>query len=533
MKKGIALILTVLLLLALAACGGNSGSQNQNASPPSQPNTTPSGGGQTSGSNTQTPQPAGNKRDDLVFCWTNKIESLDPLQALYSMQIQLAGAVMERLAGYDDTANVRTFGVAENYTESDGGLTWTFKLRPNIQFHNGTALTSNDVKFSIEQAMGSSYQGQFVDFIQSVEAPDDKTVVLRLKFNCPFGFQMLNKIFILPAGYYAEKGSEGFSDHPIGTGPYKFVSHDLASGNIVVERNENYWGETPSFSRITFRTITDMSTALIALEKGEVDITGISGNEYTSAAANSSLAIGQTKNNILSHLIFNSEVSPSNNKLFRQACAYALDYEALYLLATGGYYGDASSLFFLDMWGEIPTGVTEYNYNPDKAKELLKQSGMALPINLGTVQTTAQNKPPIEAIQQYFATVGINFQIEQVEPGAYIGSLLSGNFRVNSMLGNDAGITAATALDSMLNSSNIPGFNLSRWQSADTDAMLAKMVYAKTDEEYKAAAKDVLAFIQDEAMYVTFAHRSSLYAYNKDLNVYFNSDLEINKFSWK
>src|SRR5690348_11934776 len=162
--------------------------------------------------------------------------------------------------------------LAESWTESPDKLTYEFKLRQGLKFHNGDPFTSEDVVFSFKRAKGTQLQEK----VKEVVAVDPYTVRFVLHEPWP-DFMTFYGTFGSAAGwivpkYYMEKvGPDGFKNHPVGLGPYKFVS--MKPGlELVMEANENYWRKVPAVKRIVFQSVPEATTRLAMLKRGEVDL---------------------------------------------------------------------------------------------------------------------------------------------------------------------------------------------------------------------------------------------------------------------
>ena len=243
MKKiGSVLLACVLMVTALTGCGGENSSSMPEVD-----------------------------KSSLTVGYISKNTTYDPAQITAHMQLYVLLCCMDRLVGVNPETGDAEYYLAKSHTESEDGLEWTFELRDDVYFSNGEKLTAKDVKYSLETIMASPYMSDNVSFIRSVEVIDDLHVKLNLKEYTNGAWSMLDYVLIFPADYYEEVGGDGFSNAPIGSGPYVVTKMDIATGNIELTRNENYWGDAPAIEHINFRYISSSDTALISLEKGEID----------------------------------------------------------------------------------------------------------------------------------------------------------------------------------------------------------------------------------------------------------------------
>ena len=165
--------------------------------------------------------------------------------------------------------------LAESWSESPDGLTYEFKLRPGLKFHNGDPCTAEDVVFSFTRYKGVG-AAEFKAKVKNVEAVDARTVRFHLPQPWPdfmtfYGTTATAAGIVVPKKYLEQVGEDGFKKHPIGMGPYKFVSHTPGI-ELVLDANEAYWRHPPYIKRITMKGVTEGTTRLAMLKRGEADI---------------------------------------------------------------------------------------------------------------------------------------------------------------------------------------------------------------------------------------------------------------------
>jgi peptide/nickel transport system substrate-binding protein len=168
-----------------------------------------------------------------------------------------------------------TPSLAESYTESADKMVYEFTLRRGIKFHNGEPVTAEDVKFTFERYKGAAAK-LLKEKVKAVEVVDAQHIRFRLHTPWPdflmfYATPASGAAWIVPKNYLEQVGDDGFTEHPIGAGPYKFVSHK-AGLELVLEAFEEYWRKVPHIKRIVMRVVPDESTRLAQLKNGEVDI---------------------------------------------------------------------------------------------------------------------------------------------------------------------------------------------------------------------------------------------------------------------
>src|SRR6266849_1152413 len=165
--------------------------------------------------------------------------------------------------------------LAESWSTSPDGLVYEFVLRKGVTFHNGEAVTADDVKFSFERYRGISAKA-LKEKVAAVETPDPRRVRFRLKQPWPdfmafYGTPATGAAWIVPRKYVEKVGEDGFKKAPVGAGPYKFVSF-TPGVELVLEAVEGYWRKTPSVKRLVFKAVPDPTTRLAMLKRGEADV---------------------------------------------------------------------------------------------------------------------------------------------------------------------------------------------------------------------------------------------------------------------
>lgn len=278
-------------------------------------------------------------------------------------------------------------GLAESWEISPDGRTYTFQLAQDVTWHDGTPFTSADVKFSLEEITGKLHPlGQEVfQKVDAVEAPDDHTVIFRLiePYQPLLDFLGIYVAPIMPMHLYQGtdilENPHNFQD-VVGTGPFKLVEW-VQGSHLTLERNPDYFQEgLPYLDRVVFQVLPDESTAIIALEQGEVDLVRLSTYEQVSSLENNpELRVtfeGQEAFASLIYLLFNTRNEPLNNPQVRQAIAHAIDVD---FIIQSVYFGSAEP-------GTSPVGselgqwhnsnLTHPEYDVDLANNLLDEAGL-------------------------------------------------------------------------------------------------------------------------------------------------------------
>lgn len=485
MKKLLALILSLSLLFSLAACGNGNSSDKSNDS--------------------------GQPRNDLVVILSSEFTTLDPQKLSSNASINFCSNIFDGLVGLDEEGNVVPL-LATDWTVSEDQLHYTFNLRQGVKFHNGEELTAEDVKLSVERFRDNEWM-QFASFaVDSCDIVDEDTVTINLKYAYGNFIGMLWYCYIIDASYYNSVSEEEFARNPVGTGAYRFTEWAPAQ-YVTLEANPDYWGEQkPSIENLRFNFVSDSNTAMMALQTGQADLSfSVTALNYNQVKESGKLAADSTLSNNFYFINFNSE---RLSKEVRQALSYAIDREAFNTIMNEdtGYLGNMA---LVEGQEGYTTDITTYEYNPDKAKELLAQAGAS---NLSLTfyyDESAANTKMAQTLQSQLSNVGVELVLEPVESGTWWSTFGNGDYDLSrSGYPMEAANTDSTYYD-MFHSTG--SFNVSRINNPEIDALLdearAESDSAKRNELYI----QVNQILADEAYYIPLFFTASMVVYNPDL----------------
>jgi peptide/nickel transport system substrate-binding protein len=317
--------------------------------------------------------------------------------------------------------------LAESWTESPDGLVYEFKLRQGLQFHNGDPCTAEDVKFSFERYQGTGAK-ELQAKVQAVEIIDPHSVRFVLKEPWPdfmtfYGSSATASGLIVPKKYLEQVGDEGFLKHPIGLGPYKFVSH-TAGVEVVLEAYEKYWRKVPNIKRLVIRGIPDISTRLALLKSQGADfVSAMAGASAEEVKRDPALQLVDTRHPSIYWIEFADQWDPKSpwaDKRLRLAVNYALDRQAI---------SEAACLSFCPPAGVIVPRLMDYAlqveplpYDPKKAKQLLAEAGYPNGIDAGEFVPIPPFYDVAEAVVNYLNAVGIRMRIRTMERAAFLAA---------------------------------------------------------------------------------------------------------------
>lgn len=345
--------------------------------------------------------------------------------------------------------------LAESWTESPDGRVYEFKLRQGLKFHNGDPFTAEDVKFSFERYKSTGAK-QLREKVASVEVVDASTVRFHLKEPWPdfmtfYGSSATAAGLIVPKKYLEQVGDEDFLKHPIGLGPYKFVSH-TPGVSVVLEANEHYWRKVPNVQRLVIRGIPDVSTRLAMLKRQEADFaSALQGAAAEDAKRDPNLQVVDTRHPSIFWIEFADQWDPKSpwaDIRMRQAVNYALDRKAI---------SEAACLGFCPPAGVIVPRLMDYAlqveppaYDPAKAKKLLAEAGYPKGIDAGEFVPIPPFYDVAEGVVNYLNAVGIRVQMRTMERAAFLSAWREKKLRGLFMTAVGASGNAATRVEAFI-----------------------------------------------------------------------------------
>ena len=349
----------------------------------------------------------------------------------------VAGNIFDTLVSFKESASKPAPALAESWEISPDGREYTFHLRQGVQFHNGMALTAEDVKFTIEAIMNpdnASPSKEFFTPVERVEVVDGSTVKLHLKDPyAPLLLALGNPTSgIMPGKLVAEIGMDEFDRHPVGTGAFKFVEW-LPDEHIVLEKNPDYFLGSPKVDKVIFRPIPKPEVMAAEIESGGVDIAHqLLPQDVKRLESSDKVSVMTIPGLSNSYLGFADNKAPFSDLRFRKAVYHAVPFGP----AIEGIWKGVGERAYT--W--IPAGVnpddTDYMrsralpHDPDQAKALfdeLKKEGV-LPEDFAFTIYTPQNpfrEKMATAVATELRKYGITAKVESLEWGTLFPILKS------------------------------------------------------------------------------------------------------------
>ncbi|MGH7334668.1 MAG: ABC transporter substrate-binding protein [Candidatus Rokuibacteriota bacterium] len=314
--------------------------------------------------------------------------------------------------------------LAESWKESPDGLVYEFKLRRGVKFHNGDPVTTEDVKFSYDRYKGAGAR-ELQARVRQVEIVDAATVRFHLKEPWPdfmtfYGTTATAAGIVVPKKYVTQVGDEGFRKHPIGAGPYKFVSHSPGV-EVVLEANTAYWRRVPNVKRLTLKSVPETTTRVAMLKKGEADIAyALDGEDAENVRRDPRLTLVPSKHASIYWIEFSDQwdpKSPWHDKRLRLAVNHALNRKAINEAACLGYCPPAGVIVPRVM--DFALQVAPPAYDPHKAKQLLAEAGYPTGFDAGDFTPIPPFFVVAETSLNDLSAVGIRLRMRTVERATF------------------------------------------------------------------------------------------------------------------
>lgn len=476
-------------------------------------------------------------KDTLVFGRGGDSTSLDPSRVTEGESFKVTVNLYETLLNFGETDTTIQPGLATEWAPSEDGLTYTFTLREGVKFHDGTDFNAEAVvknfdrwadgdaeKFPYYYSMFGGFKDDPERVIDTVTADGDNKVVITLtRQQAPFLKNIAMSMFAIASPTAFEIGDDQFERNPVGTGPFKFVDWK-PNDTITIEKFDDYWQEgLPKLQRVIFQSIPDNTTRLNALMKGDIELAdGINPSDGKAIEGNADLQLFERPSMNVGYLGLTVTRPPFDKKEVRQAINYAIDKQSIVDAFFEGRADVAKN--------PMPPSISGYNddiegyeYNPEKAKELLAQAGLAdgFEMELWAMPVPRPYMPDgkkvAEVIQKNLADVGITANIVSHEWATYLDLASKGDADA-FMLGwtGDNG-DADNFLYVLLDEDNIGSNNYTYYKN---DKMHDLFIQAQTEvdeEKRNELYKQAQEIIHEEAPWVPLAHSTPLLGADKSL----------------
>ena len=470
----------------------------------------------------------------LIFGRGGDSLTLDPALALDGESVKVCDMLYDTLIQYrEDTTDLEP-ALAEAWESSADGLVWTFHLRQGVQFHDGTPLNADAVVFSLTRPEGV-YRDFQAEFINQITALDPFTVQITLKMPfAPFINTLTGFSYSIVSPAAVQHLGVNFANHPVGTGPFKFVRWDRGD-KIVLEANDAHWTGSPSLNRIIFRSIPDNSVRLMELQQGRLhamefpnpdDLPIIRGDGGLELLMQPSLNVG--------YVAMNMDKPPFDNLKVRLAINHAINKADIIEHLYQGTAIPAKGPIPPTLWSYDDT-IEDYEYNPALAKQLLAEADYpdgfettlwALPVPRPYIP---DGRALAEILQSELRHIGVEAKIVTYDWGTYLEKTDNGEHDM-AMLGWISDADPDNFFYYLLSKTHAekPAFNIAFYRSDEMQDVLERARTSTDRNERIELYQQAQAIFHRDAPWVPLAHAQQLLVVDRRVR-----NLRLAPIGWK
>jgi len=464
----------------------------------------------------------------VIYGRGSDAETLDPIHATNGETVNVLVNIYDTLIAYHDETVELIPALAEKWESSPDGLTWTFHLRPNVKFHDGTPCDAAAVVFNFERLIVDKHPNVYKGtppyspnfaMIEKVEATEPLTVVFKLKHPSAV---FLKNVALFAASIASptavKKHGADFGTYPVGTGPYKFGVWKRQE-ELVLEANPEHWRGAPKNPRVIFVPVAEHAVRIAQLKRGEIDIAdNLPASELKALAGTPGIKFQKTPGMNVGYLAFQTKKGITANRKFREGIAYAIDKAKLIEVAYSGAARPATNM--------MPVGFLGYNaeivdrkVDLEKAKKLIEEGAaeakVSLPVTLKlfVMQATRpymqQPKETANFIRDSVKPLGVNLELRIQENNLHFQSLSRGEHDLALAGWTSDAIDPDTFLYALLDPDNINdagGNNMSRFDNAEVHRLLVAAQKELDVEKRAAMYRTVQQMAFDEVPTMPLAH---------------------------
>ena len=476
---------------------------------------------------------AGKSDDTLNVAIDRELESIDNYYNTAREGIVISRMVWDALLYRDPATNEYLPNLATSYNWVDS-KTLEFDLRKGVTFHNGEKFDADDVVYTltyISNPENGAKPARNVNWWDSAEKLGDYKVRLNLTKEFPAALEFLSgPIVMYPNEYYAEVGPEGMAMKPVGTGPYAVTSVEPGK-RYKFKKNDNYHASSPkgqaNIGNIVIRTIAESNTQLAELFSGGVDwIWKVKPDQAQRISAQGQFTVKNASTMRIGYLNFDAmgrhSKNPMNDVRVRRAIAHAIDRESIVNALVGGESIVVHSLCFPSQFG-CTQDVPKYDYNPEKAKQLLAEAGY--PNGFETPFLAYRNRDFAEAMINNLNAVGIKTNFEYLKYAAFRDKVQDGGSPFNFGTWGSYSINDVSAITSHFQSGGKDDYS----KDAEVIKQLGIGDSSVDPQVREDAYKAALSRISDEVFMFPLWSYNTWYAFSKDVDFTPTSD-EIPRF---
>jgi peptide/nickel transport system substrate-binding protein len=460
--------------------------------------------------------------DTVVFLIDSSPANLDPRVGTDGQSEHIDELIFDGLVARDSSFQF-TPALAERWDQPDP-RTLIFHLRNGVTFHDGRPLTSRDVVWTINSMRDGTVitpKAATYASVESLEAPDAHTVTFHLKQ--PDNF-LLTNLSTGAVGIVPEGSGREFWRHPMGTGPFQFVTQQIDQ-DVVLERNSHSWGASPKLARVRFAVVPDAITESLELQKGsgDVAVNSLPTDSLPVLAKRPDLRVDDSGGTQIQYLSFNVRDPILKDMRVRQAISCAIDRDLIIKSLMRGYARPAQSMLPTSHWAFAADGP-RFDYDPSRALRLLDEAGFAagpggIRFHL-TIKTSTDEGTRLLAtvLQQQLARVGIALDLRSYEFATFYADVTRGAFQIYSLRwigGNEQPDIFSYAFSTARFSPK--GANRGHYSNPKLDALLDNAAQNPDQDQRRAYYAEAQRILATDLPAINLWYRDTVVVHNKRL----------------
>lgn len=446
--------------------------------------------------------------DRLIIAIESSPTTFDPRLASSAYSQKINRLIYNGLIKFNENFDFEP-DLAKEYEQIDD-VTFRFKIRDDVYFHNGDKLTLDDIIYTyqtiIDGTVASPDRTTF-SFIEELQPLDDNVLVIKLKEPfAPFLTALRKGIVCKKA---AVELGEDYGHSPVGTGAYEFVEFK-EDAFVLLKRNDRYFGFKPRLPFLEFKILKDDNVRVLQLIKGNVDLiqNAVPPVLLSMLAKRSDLNVQAEPSVVFDYIGMNLEDKILSNLKVRQALVYAINREEIIKYKWEGYATVAHSLLFPEHWA-YGSDITQYDYNPKLAKELLDRAGLkkedGKDFRFALSYKTSTNKQRLDIanlIARQLEDVGIKVTVTPYEWGTFFRDIKTGNFQIYAL--SWIGVTEPDIYYSVYHSSELPpsGANRNRYVNKEIDRLTEEGRSTLNNAKRKEIYSKIQTIVSKELPYI-------------------------------
>jgi len=468
------------------------------------------------------PASAAPPRDTMVIGLVAEPVTMDPPQITDLNSSRVAKRIFEGLVAQEVGSYKLVPGLARSWDISKDGLTYTFHLRPDVKFHDGTPLSADAVRFVFERQMNEQgpyyktgtypYVKGFLGNVASLESLDPRTVQIRLKSPLtPFIQYLAHHSLYVYSPESVKKWGADVVKHPVGTGPFKLETWEPGV-KVVLSRNDQYWGGAAKIRQVIYVPIPEAQARLTAIMTGEIDLTlDVPPDALEGLRRDRSMVVAEADSSAVWYVVLNTRHPALKDRRVRQALNFAVNKDAILRDILRGTAVVAVSPLSPVYGAFHEPNTSRYPFNPERARTLLREAGYpnGLELTFLVPESGSGMQSPVEmgtVIQANLAAVGVKAKLQTMEWGAYLKKYLDGP-DMAEMSWNPSIGDPDHMMYMLLSSDRFPpAFNAGYYQNARVDDLLRKARTTLEESQRVAMYKEAQRLVTEDAPWVLVDH---------------------------